>query len=98
MSNNFKKFVKYRGNPRLRVVVGMHTEIVFIDKIVIHNDYNWVNLHNDIAILHLEKGLDLSNLFPSVGKVCLPTSEGLFKEHKERYTHIQMQITNFMNS
>ncbi|OXA61173.1 phenoloxidase-activating factor 2 [Folsomia candida] len=58
------------------VVVGMHTEVARVVESTEHKDFNWVNLSNDVTILYLERNsLNLGELFPLVGKVCLPHEE-----------------------
>lgn len=57
------------------VVLGIDAKVVEVAKTVRHGDFNWVNLHNDIVILHLAEKLDLRSLYPRVGTVCLPDNE-----------------------
>lgn len=39
-----------------------------------HKGYNDVNLHNDIAVLHLEQPVDLWEVHPHIGTICPPSA------------------------
>lgn len=62
----------------------MHTEVARVVESTEHKDFNWVNLSNDVTILYLERNsLNLGELFPLVGKVCLPHEEEFLQGGKK---------------
>lgn len=58
---------KYKSARSLQVVVGEHNlskktgneQIRYVDKIIIHDDFSYSTLQNDISILHLSKPIDI---------------------------------------
>ena len=45
---------------------------ILVKRMTIHREFNPVNLHNDIAILQLERPVDFAEGNPQIGTVCLP--------------------------
>eukprot|EP00493_Phyllostaurus_siculus_P023599 UN23935 len=50
-------------------------QVIGYDAVIIHPDWDWADMHNDVALIKLNKSLELSSEAPwKVNSVCLPTT------------------------